>query len=98
MLVNIDAVTFERRDEDTKGQVLNVLDLMEDLQNLQPWVLGKLWSFDPVANLEADTQGQIVIELSDTVLKGINLVGNEKTKDFVIERELTFQPGDDQLT
>ncbi len=85
---------FERQMKTQRGQVLNVLDLMEDLQNLQPWVLENYGRLTRIANLEADTQGQIVIELSDTVLKGINLVGNEKTKDFVIERELTFQPGD----
>ena len=41
----------------------------------------------------SSTQGVIMVELTEARLKDIQIVGNE-TKDFVIERELTFKPGD----
>ena len=54
----------------------------------------KYGRFAYVTNLEVDTQGVIMVELTEARLKDIQIVGNEKTKDFVIERELTFKPGD----
>jgi outer membrane protein insertion porin family len=47
-----------------------------------------------VTSLSADTDGRIGIELAQTTLQDIVITGNEKTKDFVIERELTFEAGD----
>jgi len=85
---------FERQIRTQRGKVLNVNDLMEDLRELQPWFVEKYGRLVHVTNLEADTAGVITIELSEAVLKNIQIVGNEKTKDFVIERELTFKPGD----
>lgn len=85
---------FERQMRVQRGQVLNLVDLVEDLRSLHPWVVEKYGRFAYVTNLEVDTQGVIMVELTEARLKDIQIVGNEKTKDFVIERELTFKPGD----
>ncbi|HHT74289.1 MAG TPA: BamA/TamA family outer membrane protein [Firmicutes bacterium] len=85
---------FERQMRVQRGKVLNVIDLVEDLRGLHSWFAEKYGRLIHVTDLEADTQGIVVVELTETVLKGVEIVGNEKTKDFVIERELTFEPGD----
>jgi len=67
---------------------------VEDLRGLPSWMVEKHGRLVHVSNLEADTEGLIVVELTQAVLKDVQIVGNEKTKDFVIKRELTFEPGD----
>lgn len=85
---------FERQMKVQRGDVLNVIDLVDDLHALRPWMLETYGRLIRVSDLEADTEGMVTIEISETVLKDVEIVGNEKTKDFVIERELTFKPGD----
>lgn len=76
------------------GYVLNVHDLWEDLYGLREWVANEHGFLVRVADLQADTDGRIFIELAQTKIKDIVIEGNEKTKDFVIERELGFAIGD----
>ncbi|NLJ75118.1 MAG: BamA/TamA family outer membrane protein [Firmicutes bacterium] len=76
------------------GNVLNALDLLEDLHDLREWAFSEYGLLIRVSNLEADTNGLILVELAEARIKDIKIEGNEKTKDFVIRRELTFEPGD----
>lgn len=76
------------------GYILNVHDLWEDLYGLREWIATEYGYFARVADLTADTDGRIDVELAQTVLKDVIIEGNEKTRDFVIERELSFAPGD----
>ncbi len=76
------------------GFVLNAHDLWEDLEGLWEWVLEEHGYLVRVSSLSADTDGHVLIELAQTTLKDIVITGNEKTKDFVIERELSFDVGE----
>lgn len=76
------------------GYILNIHDLWEDLYALREWIATEYGYFARVADLTADTDGRIDVELAQTVLKDVVIEGNEKTRDFVIERELSFAPGD----
>lgn len=76
------------------GYILNVHDLGEDLDELLEWVVNEHGYFVRITDLQADIEGHIEVELAETKIKDVVIEGNEKTKDFVIERELTFQPGD----
>lgn len=76
------------------GYILNVHDLWEDLYELREWLAVEHGHLARVADLSADTEGSITIELAQTKIKDIVIEGNEKTKDFVIERELSFDVGD----
>lgn len=76
------------------GYILNAHDIWEDLRGLVEWVLDEHGYWVRVTAISADTAGQIHIELTQTTLKDIIIAGNEKTKDFVIERELSFEVGD----
>lgn len=76
------------------GYILNAHDIWEDLEGLWEWVLDEYGYLIRVTALSADTDGRVHIELAQTTLKDIVITGNEKTKDFVIERELNFDVGD----
>lgn len=76
------------------GYILNVYDLGEDLYDLREWIAVEHGYLARVASLEGDTDGRIFVELAPTEIKDVVIEGNEKTKDFVIERELSFKPGD----
>lgn len=76
------------------GYILNVIDLGDDLYGLREWVAVEHGYLVRVASLEGDTEGRVFVELAPTEIKDVVIEGNEKTKDFVIERELSFKPGD----
>ena len=98
--INISGVTgihfgeFEKKMKTQTGYILNVHDLGEDLRDLMIWVGDMHGYFVRVSHITADTDGRIDVELAQTTLKDIVIEGNEKTKDFVIERELSFESGD----
>lgn len=76
------------------GDVLNVNFITEDLRKLPDWVLREYGIAVMPVDLRADEDGVVEIEIAETVIKDIKIDGNEKTRDFVIERELTIAPGD----
>lgn len=93
----VPAVNFGEYKKEMKtqpGYILNVHDLWEDLFGLREWLAAEHGYLARIADLTADTDGYIDVELAQTVLKDVIIEGNEKTKDFVIEREFSFEPGD----
>lgn len=85
---------YKKQMKTQPGYVLNVHDLWEDLYGLREWLAAEHGYLARIADLSADTDGYIDVELAQTVLKDVIIEGNEKTKDFVIEREFSFEPGD----
>lgn len=80
--------------ETKSGEVLNIHALFEDIDNLPNWVLDNHGvSLRPV-NLNVSEDGIVEIQVAEAIIQDILIDGNEKTKDHVILRELTFQPGD----
>lgn len=77
-----------------KGDILNINLLFEDLERFPEWVLDNHgFSLRPV-NLNVTEEGVIEIEVAESVIQDVIIEGNEKTKDHVIMRELSFAPGD----
>ena len=85
---------YQKQMKTQTGFILNVHDLWEDLYGLREWIASEYGYFARIADLTADTDVRIEVELAQTTLKDVVIEGNEKTKDFVIERELSFEPGD----
>ncbi len=85
---------FKRQMNTQPGQVLNVNTLMEDIRRLPDWVLLEYGIALRPVDLRADDDGYIEVDIAETVIADIRLEGNEKTRDFVILRELTVEPGD----
>ena len=85
---------YQKQMSTQTGYILNIHDLWEDLYGLREWIATEHGYFARIADLTADTDGRISVVLAQTTLKDVVIEGNEKTKDFVIERELSFEPGD----
>ncbi len=85
---------YQKQMSTQMGYILNIHDLWEDLYGLREWIATEHGSFARIADLSADVDGRISVVLAQTTLKDVVIEGNEKTKDFVIERELAFEPGD----
>ena len=78
----------------TPGSVLNMTTLMEDLKLFQEWALDEHGiSLRPI-HLAISEEGVVMIEVAESIVEEILIIGNDKTKDHVIRRELTIQPGD----
>lgn len=78
------------------GEVFNSNHLIEDLYSFSEWsyeVQGK--PHFATENYGVSKAGVVTIEVMPYKLGKISVEGNEKTKDHVILRELTFGPGDD---
>lgn len=93
-LTKVSLSGFQRKMKTQPGYILNVHDLWEDLKELLEWIGEEHGYIARIADLQADTDGRIQVQIAQTTLKDIVIEGNEKTKDFVIERELSFAPGD----
>ena len=93
-MTQVPVAEFEKQMKTQTGYILNIHDLWEDLNALLEWIATEHGYFARVADLSADTDGRIEVRLAQTTLKDVVIEGNEKTKDFVIQRELSFEPGD----
>jgi outer membrane protein insertion porin family len=93
-LASVPFAEYEKQMKTQPGYILNVHDLWEDLYGLREWIATEYGYLARIADLSADTDGRIDVELVPTTLKDIVIEGNAKTKDFVIERELSFKVGE----
>ncbi|HKM43533.1 MAG TPA: BamA/TamA family outer membrane protein [Limnochordia bacterium] len=93
-MASIPFADYRKQMSTQTGFILNIHDLWEDLYGLREWIATEHGYFARIADLTADTDGLISVVLAQTTLKDIVIEGNEKTRDFVIERELSFEPGD----
>lgn len=76
------------------GNVLNSYLLFEDLERFPDWVLDQYGISLRPTSLNISEKGIIEIEVAESIVEKIVIEGNEKTKDHVILRELSFGPGD----
>lgn len=77
-----------------QGEILNFNLLLDDLAGFQAWAFEQHGVDLRLVNLNISETGTIMIDAALTKIAQIVLQGNEKTKDHVILRELTFAPGD----
>jgi outer membrane protein insertion porin family len=77
-----------------KGEILNFNQLLDDLREFPVWAYEQHGIALRPVNLEISETGTIKVETALTKIEEIVLEGNEKTKDHVILRELSFTPGD----
>ena len=74
-----------------KPQNLNVMnDAIEKINNLyreRGYILAN------VSSIDDDADGNLAFTIQEGIINQINIVGNEKTKDYVIKRNIMTQPG-----
>ena len=98
IVINSDAVPADTVKEwlgVKEGEVLNQFALEEGLLAVQERALSEYEVFVSATTLDMDEEnGILTVDLQAARVGEIVIEGNQKTRDYVIERELTFKPGD----
>lgn len=77
------------------GQVLNQVDLENDVAVIQDKAVQEYGVYLRPAVLDLDEENDVLlVHLKAARVADVSFTGNEKTKDHVIQREITIKPGD----
>lgn len=76
------------------GQMLNTKTFSEDLKAIEDYYgkQGKILAF--IEDVAVTPEGSLTITVNEGFIHDIKIKGNNKTKDYVILRELSVKPGD----
>lgn len=76
------------------GRILNVTELYEDIRVLVDKSFEEYNMPVRVEDVVVNPSGEVRIIINETRIADVIITGNEKTKDYVIRRELKVEPGD----
>jgi len=83
------------------GDTLNLTRLQEDISNIAGVYFDEGYIYNDFRPQEIRDEDEntisfelLVVENDQAFIEDINIIGNERTKDHVIEREVTLQPGE----
>ena len=76
-----------------EGSVLNFVLVNQKLKEIEDAYLKQGYMLVSIPNVEVTPKGILKVHISEGVIEDIQLVGNDKTKDKVILRELKMKKG-----
>ncbi len=76
-----------------QDSVLNTTLLGQKLQEIEKLYLQQGYLLYSVPNIEVTPDGVLKIDIAEGVIEDITIEGNDKTKDYVILRELRYKKG-----
>lgn len=76
-----------------RGKPQNVLQLNQAIEDIQNYYVSKGYILARVSELDDDPDGVINLKMAEGVINKINIAGNEKTKDYIIARNVLTEPG-----
>lgn len=76
-----------------RGQPQNVIQINEAIEGIQNCYAQKGYVLARVSVFDDDPDGVVNLKMSEGVINKIMISGNEKTKDYVIERNILTEPG-----
>lgn len=78
---------------DMKGKPQNIAQLNQAIADIQEIYNSKGYILSRVESVSDDPDGTINIRIKEGVVNSIAISGNEKTKDFIIARNVMTEPG-----
>lgn len=78
---------------DMKGKPQNIAQLNGAISKIQEIYTSKGYILARVSSVSDDPDGTVNIDIKEGTINSIAISGNEKTKDFVIERNVLVEPG-----
>lgn len=78
----------------TPGKVLNTKALNDNARIIETYYHDQGWVLARVSDIAMSPGGDLTITISEGMLEGITVKGNEKTKTHVITREMKIKPGE----
>ncbi len=76
-----------------KGKPQNISQLNEAIEKIQSIYNSKGYILARIESVSDDPDGTINIRLKEGVINSIAIAGNEKTKDYVVARNILVEPG-----
>ncbi len=76
------------------GKILNITELQEGIKDLIKKYQDEGYILAKISNVKFDEDGVLTIKIAEGIIEKINIKGNTKTKNYVIERELRFKEGE----
>lgn len=77
-----------------QGRVLNFGDLQAGVQDVESWYADNGYVLAKVVDVRSSDDGDVTLDIAEGEIEDIRVEGNDKTRDFIVTRELTLQPGD----
>ena len=79
--------------EDMKGKPQNIVKINEAIGKIQDLYIQKGYILARIDSVTDDPDGTINIDIKEGVIDKIMIEGNEKTKDYVVARNILTEPG-----
>lgn len=76
-----------------KGKPQNVVQINEAIEGIQNCYAEKGYILARISEFYDDPDGVVNLKMSEGVINSISISGNEKTKDYVITRNILTEPG-----
>jgi len=77
----------------TKGSILNSKALNDNVRSMETYYHDQGYILTKVSDVAMSPGGVLTLTINEGMLEAIQIKGNEKTKDYVITREMKVKPG-----
>ncbi|MGM0501710.1 MAG: BamA/OMP85 family outer membrane protein [Bacillota bacterium] len=77
-----------------QGEILNIEQLKSSIESINNHYQQNGYPLGRVVNRRLKDGGQLYLEIDEGEVNKITIEGNEETKDYVIEREISLEQGD----
>ena len=77
-----------------QGELLNIRQLNTDLANIEASYRQDGYILAKLKDISIDESGNLTLLFNEGILEGYVVKGNDKTKDYVITREMRIKPGE----
>lgn len=77
-----------------EGEILNIRQLNTDLANIEASYRQDGYILAKLRDISIDESGNLSLTFNEGILEGYVVKGNDKTKDYVITREMRIKPGE----
>ena len=79
--------------DDMKGKPQNIAKINEAISKIQDLYVQKGYILARIASVTDDPDGTINVDIKEGIIDKIMIDGNEKTKDYVVARNIMTEPG-----
>lgn len=79
--------------EDMKGKPQNIVKINDAIAKIQDLYIQKGYILARISSVTDDPDGTINIDIKEGIIDKIMIEGNEKTKDYVVARNILTEPG-----
>ena len=79
--------------EDMKGKPQNIVKINQAIAKIQDLYIQKGYILSRIDSVTDDPDGTINVSIKEGVIDKIMIEGNEKTKDYIIARNILTEPG-----